>query len=363
MRLGRGDHAVRRRAVAAGALGAVALLSSCAVSEPMPAPTPTPTYTSTYVTPEPMTLAPLTGVSVPVGALTAPSLAAKVDNHTAARPQFGLEHTDIVFEELVEGGLTRYVAIWHSNVPAEIGPVRSIRPMDPDIISPFGGIVAYSGGQQRFVQMMRDTNVYNAIHGQADTADLMFRVKGRPGPHDVLVRAPELIARHLDLAAPQQQFSFAPDVASSSAARAGFPTATIDLVFGAPSKPSWAWDAGRGVWARYQSGVPDLDNSGVPFSAVNVIVLSVPVTVSQSIPKTELIGSGAAWISTGGMTVQATWIKGARESVIRLVDDTGTVVRLGPGNSWIELVPHSGSISFTAPPPPPEPEPTDSATS
>jgi hypothetical protein len=338
------------RAFAGLALGAVALLTACTPQGPMP--TPTPTYSSTYLTPEPTALAPLTGETVPAGSLTAPSLAAKVDNHPDARPQFGLERTDLVFEELVEGGLTRYVAVWHSDVPAEIGPVRSIRPMDPDIISPLGGIVAYSGGQQRFVAMMRDTNVYNAIHGQADTADLMFRVDGRPGPHDVLVRAPELIARHLDLAAPAQQFAFAPDVASSSAVREGTPTESMALRFGSSSAPGWVWDATRGVWARSQGGAPDLDITGVPYSAVNVVIVRVPVTVSQNIPKTELIGSGEAWVSTGGMTIHATWSKGSRGEAIRLVDDTGTVVRLAPGNSWIELVPLAGSVAFTAPPPP-----------
>jgi hypothetical protein len=358
MRQGRGGRVFAGRTLGVVALSSVALLSACAQA---PMPTPTPTYSSTYLTPEPTALAPLTGESVPVGSLTAPSLAAKVDNHPDARPQFGLERTDLVFEELVEGGLTRYVAVWHSDVPADIGPVRSIRPMDPDIISPLGGIVAYSGGQQRFVAMMRDTNVYNAIHGQADTADLMYRVDGRPGPHDVLVRAPELIARHLDLAAPAQQFSFAPDVASASAVREGTPTESMALVFGSSSKPGWTWDAARGMWARSQSGAPDLDNAGVPFSAVNVVIIRVPVTVSQSIPKTELIGGGEAWVSTGGMTIHATWSKGSRGEAIRLVDDTGTVIRLAPGNSWIELVPLAGSVAFTAPPPPPAPAPTESA--
>jgi len=353
MRQGRGS-----RASVIVAAAVVALLSACGPLTPTP--TPTPTYSSTYLPPEPTALAPLTGETVPVGALTAPSLAAKVDNHPDARPQIGLEHTDLVFEELVEGGLTRYVAVWQSDVPAEIGPIRSIRPMDPDIVSPLGGIIAYSGGQSRFVVMMQQTNVYNAIHGQADTADLMFRTPAKRGPHDVVVRAPELIARHLDLPAPAQQFAFAPDLAASSAMREGTPTASIALRFGSSSAPSWNWDAGRGVWARSQSGTPDVDSSGVPYSAVNVVVIRVPVTVSQSIPKTELIGSGEAWVSSGGMTVHATWSKGSRTDPIRLVDDTGTVVRLAPGNSWIELVPLAGSAEFTAPPPPPAPASTES---
>jgi hypothetical protein len=351
--MGRGSA----RRVAIGALAVVALLSGCANLEPTLTPMPTPTYSSTYVTPEPTDLAPLTGESIPVGSLTAPSLAAKVDNHPDARPQFGLERTDIVFEELVEGGLTRYVAVWHSDVPAEIGPVRSIRPMDPDIVSPLGGIIAYSGGQYRFVVMMQETNVYNAIHGQADTADLMYRVDGRPGPHDVLVRAPQLIARHLDLPAPAQQFAFAPDVASSSAVVEGTPVASMALRFGAASAPSWVWNATLGVWQRSQNGSPDLDIGGQPFSAVNVVIVRVPVTVTHSIPKTELIGSGEAWVSSGGQTIHATWSKGSQRAPIRLVDDTGTVIQLAPGNSWVELVPLAGSVAFTAPPPPPTESP------
>ena len=330
--------------VAAG--GLVLLLAGC-VGEPMPVPTPE--YTSTYITPPPLVLAPLTGEILPEGTVLGPSLAAKIDNHVDARPQVGLEHTDLVFEELVEGGLTRYVAVWQSDVPAEIGPIRSIRPMDPDIISPLGGIVAYSGGQDRFVRAMKATGVYNAIHGQADTADVMFRTDTKKAPHNVLVRAPALIALHADLPAPSQQFAFAPDRASSSAVRDGSPVASIALRFGAPSTPSWTFDPASGRYLRAQSGVADLDGAGAQLSADNVIVLRVPVGNDGGVPKTLLIGSGEAWISSGGSTIAAVWSKPTQTGLIRLVDGAGNVVRLAPGNSWIELVPLSGSADFTAP--------------
>jgi hypothetical protein len=312
-------------------------------------PVPSPTYTSSYVAPPATTLTPLTGEVIPVGTTLGPSLAAKVDNHVDARPQVGLEHTDLVFEELVEGGLTRYVAVWQSDVPAEIGPIRSIRPMDPDIISPLGGIVAYSGGQFRFVQAMKATNVYNAIHGQSDTADVMYRTKTKRSPHDVLVRAPELIAKHAEIVAPGQQFAFAPDAAGSTALREGSPTSQIALRFGAPSTPSWNFDPASGRYLRFQSGAADLDAAGAQLSASNVIVIRVPIGNDGGVPKTELIGGGDAWISSGGSTVHATWTKGSQSALIRLVDDTGTVIRLAPGNSWIELVPLSGDAQFTAP--------------
>lgn len=339
----------RRGGVLLALTAGSALLAGCG-SSPMPTPSPTPSYTSDYVEPAPVALAPLTGETVPVGALGTPSLAAKVDNHPDARPQVGLERADLVVEELVEGGLTRYVAVWHSDVPAEIGPIRSIRPMDPDIISPFGGIVAYSGGQYRFVEMMRATNVYNAIHGQRDTDDLMFRTPDKPGPHDVLVRAPQLIAAHADLAPPPQQFAFAEGLLSSSPVREGEYVRSLDLRFSTASQRGWTWNGVRGVFERSQDGVVDRDPRGVPYSAVNVVVIRVPVTVSQQIPKTELIGSGEAWVASGGRLLHATWSKGSATKPLRLVDDTGAVVRLAPGNSWIELVPLGGSASFEFPP-------------
>ena len=210
---------MRGGAAALSGVTAVALAGLLGACVGTPMPVPSPEYTSHYVAPPPTRLAPLTGVVLEPGAELGPSLAAKIDNHPDARPQVGLEHTDLVFEELVEGGLTRYIAVWQSDVPGEIGPIRSIRPMDPDIISPFGGIVAYSGGQFRFVEAMKATDVYNAIHGQADTADVMFRTDDKVAPHNVIVRAKRLIAKHADLKPPPQSFAFAIDVSASSAVR------------------------------------------------------------------------------------------------------------------------------------------------
>jgi len=327
-------------------------LAGCSPTASMPTPpaTPSPSYTSSYETPAPVVYAPLTGLPVDDPAsLEHPALAAKIDNLDVARPQYGIEATDLVFEELVEGGLTRYVAVWHSNVPDEIGPVRSIRPMDPDIVSPLGGIVAYSGGQQRFVQLMRSTEVYNAVHGFDDTADYMYRTREKAAPHNVILRAGEFVEQHLDLAPPPQQYSYAETAADATAARVGEPVAGVDLVFGVPSKPSWRWDAGSARWLRFQSGgAPDVDAHGDQLSAVNLVIVRVGVSNDRGVPKTELIGSGEAWVLTGGSVVSAVWSKDSRTAPIRLVDDTGAVIRLAPGNSWIELVPKSGSVTTVA---------------
>lgn len=312
----------------------------------MPTPTPSPSYTSTYETPAPTVIAPLTGEVIEAGLALNPSLAAKIDNHVEARPQIGLERTDIVFEELVEGGLTRYVAIWQSDVPDEIGPIRSIRPMDPDIVSAFGGIICYSGGQPRFVALMKQAPVFNAVHGQAATADTMYRTKTKTAPHNVIVKAAIIVGQHLELAAPAQQFAFSVDTASSTAVKDGVASSAVNLVFSNASAPSWTWSATTGTYLRAQKGVADMDSNGAQLGAVNVIAVRVGVDTSLGVPKTHLIGSGEAWVSSGGNTIHATWSKDSATSAIALRDDQGITIRLAPGNTWIELVPNGGSVTL-----------------
>ncbi|MCU1571790.1 MAG: hypothetical protein JWR33_2531 [Naasia sp.] len=314
----------------------------------VPPAEPRPSSTSSYAGPNASEIAPLRGTTVPAGSVRRPALAAKIDNLEDARPQWGLERADVVFEELVEGGLTRYLGVWHSDVPDLIGPIRSIRPMDPDIVAPFGGIIAYSGGQPIFVGMMEATGLYNAVHGNADTAGLFFRTDERESPHDVLLRAPELISAHRELAAPPQQFAYGLDAASSSAGRSGDPVSRIDVVFSDSRYPAWAWSAKRGQYLRLQEGAPDTDSAGAQLGATNVVVLRVAIDRTfGSVPKTVLVGSGDGWLATGGKAVHVTWSKAASAAPIQLLDDLGLPARLAPGNTWIELLPDDGLLTLT----------------
>lgn len=261
----------------------------------------------------------------------------------------GLERTDLLFEELVEGGITRYVAVWQSDIPEILGPVRSIRPMDPDIVSPFGGIICYSGGQSRFVQLMQATPVYNAIHGQSDTEDTFFRTNDKDAPHNVMVRAKQVLAQHPDIAAPQQQFAYSLDGPSSTAAKIGAPTAVIAYRFSSIYYGTWVWDATAQKWMRVQQDEVDRDSYGNQLSANNVVVIRVNVVNDKGVPKTELYGGGEAWISSGGATVHGSWSKAASTEPIRLADDNGVTLRLAAGNTWFELIPPGGSVDFVSP--------------
>lgn len=333
------------RLVRAVALAAAATVALAACSSPAPMPTPTPTVSPTPV--DPLVTAPLTGVLARTSTLKHSSLSAKIDNHEEARPQWGLNQTDVVYEELVEGGLTRYVAIWHSQVPSVIGPVRSIRPMDPDIISPYLGIVAYSGGQQKFVSMMQDTPVYNAVHGRDDTEAFMYREDSKDAPHNVAVKARELIAAHSDLAAPRTMFSFSFDQKGLFSSWTGQPATHIDVRFSDSRYPSWVYDATTKKYLRFQEGEPDLDSEKKQISATNIIVMMVEIDHTYGyVPKTVLVATGKGFIATHGTYIPVTWSKKSAGDPVVYTTADGRPVTLSPGNTWIEMPPTYGSVAF-----------------
>src|SRR5690625_2391460 len=126
--------------VAAGLLALGACSSAEEPPAPSPTPTPTPEPTTVEPTPEPTPEPtwPLTGMPADDEA-EHPAVAVKVENTVMARPQTGLEYADIVWEEMVEGGITRFNAVYHSQQPEVVGPIRSLRPMDVGISLPLGG--------------------------------------------------------------------------------------------------------------------------------------------------------------------------------------------------------------------------------
>lgn len=336
----------------------IALVSGCASGgSPTAAPTPSET-------PKVYETAPLTGIKFEQGTnpfLAGPSVACKIDNLDVARPQLGLNSADIVFDEMVEGGLTRFVAVFHSNKPQAIGPVRSIRPMDPDIISPFGGIVCYSGGQLKFVKMMQATSVFNANETEEQGKGTFTRAADREAPHNVIVNIAKLAEAHPDLTPPAQFFTYSADAASSSAGAAGDAVKSFKVYFPA-ALAEWVWDAKAGVWLRNQDGKLDTDKAdGSTISTVNVVVMKVKVDHQYGhVPKDLVIGTGTATVFTGGKMIKAAWSKSSQTAPIVLTDLTGEAINLAPGRTWVELQPtesEGGKLKVTAAPTP-TPTPT-----
>lgn len=291
--------------------------------------------------------APLTGVQYTDGSnsfLAGPVVMGKIDNSPEARPQLGLSQADIVIDEMVEGGLTRFLAIWHSQQPVEFGPIRSVRPMDPDLATAFGGIIAYSGGQRPFVAAMQASGIYNATETSEQTLGTMERVKDRYAPHNLFVKAQALQAQHVALGAPRSPFSFSKDAASASAViDGGQSVKSVTAQFPAATA-IWTWNGQKFV--RTQDGKPHTDAlDGKQLSAVNVVVLRVAVDRSFRdprygfVPKTLLEGTGKGTVFTGGKAIEVTWTKNSAGEYVALTEANGSVVKLAPGNTWFELVP------------------------
>jgi len=336
------------------------LLTGCA-----PAATPTETKT-----PEPVYVtAPLTGVKYEENSTQAQnikksSVACKIDNSEAARPQLNLNRTDIVFDEMVEGGLTRLVAIWQSDLPDAVGPVRSIRPMDPDILSAFGGIVCYSGGQAIFTNMMRNTNVFNASETTEQGKGTFSRTKDREAPHNVIVNVNKLSTDHPEIPAPAAQFNYSKDLASSSAATSGTGIKEVSVYY--PSAlATWTTNTDSTKFLRTQDKKPHLDAADQSqLQTTNVVIMQVDVDRSYkdhkygNVPKDVVIGTGKAYGFTAGKMLEATWSKPSRQTSIQLTAADGSPITLAPGNTWVELQPKAEGKTVITPSATPTPSPT-----
>jgi hypothetical protein len=295
---------------------------------------------------------PLTGVeSGPVA--PHPALAVKIENSADSRPQTGLGAADMVWEEVVEGGITRFVAVYHSTLPPEIGPIRSVRPMDAAIAAPLHGLLAFSGGQRGFVDAIAGAGVQvvsmDAGHGG------FYRSSKRYAPHNVYANPADFLAQadpgHLT--DPAAQFAMAKPDQTPSAVASGVPSTAVKLKLSGMSFPTWTWNPTSSRWDRAEGTTPAVGADGAPLTAANVVVLRVGVVntgtfdpAGNPVPDMQMIGTGEALVATGGRTLTATWTKNSPAEPVSLTGPDGAPILLGPGNTWVELVPNrTGSVS------------------
>ncbi|SCX49043.1 Protein of unknown function [Klenkia marina] len=338
------------------------LLAGCGSEAAAPAAAPTsteaaPATTAAPVaTPAPQPVAPLTGL--PVAAVDPrPALAVKIENPPIARPQAGLTEADIVWEQVVEGGTSRFVAVYQSRLPASIGPVRSTRPMDPAIAAPLRGLFATSGGQGQYLSAVSASGLQLFSFDAGD--DGFARQGPRQAPHNVYLDPAALYAaadaEHQ--APPAAQFGYAPTAGTQTTIAQGSAASGLDLQLSPDATPSWTWDPVARSWARAEAGTPATAADGVRVSATNVVVLRVEVVATDAVdpagnpvPETLLAGrTGEGLVATAGRTVPITWTKGGDGDPVTLAAPDGSPVLLAPGTTWVELVP-TGSGAVTVVP-------------
>jgi len=296
------------------------------------------TSTSTTSTTNPLrgVIAPLTGVrDVTSGAARRPALTIKVENTPMARPQIGLDQADVVYEEVVESNITRLLAIFQSHVPGVVGPVRSVRRTDQGVVTPIGGIFAYSGGAQYAIASIRTAPV--TLVDETRAGDAMFRDHSREKPHNLFAKPAALFAFGGTPVPPPPIFAYR----GSHAGVRGTSVRHVDVGFGNGYAVSYDWNTERQSWDRSIFGHTDLVASGVQESPRNVVALFVNYSGGAGVigAEAELVGEGHAVVFTAGHRIDGRWVRPDRSRPIGLRDASGAVLRLTPGQTWVELAP------------------------
>lgn len=290
--------------------------------------------------------APLTGLPMPGDTAGRPAISVKVDNLDAAsataRPQAGLAQADVVVEQLVEGGITRFVAVLHSTDAADVGPVRSARTTDIDLVPMFGrSLFAYSGGNGGVLAAVRASDRF--VERGGGGAPAYHRVSDRRAPHNLFLRPAELWARPGDAAAPPALGPFAATPAAGDAIEG----VSVSWSGAASVGVSWVWSVGDARWVRHQRGTVHVAADGYAVGPRNVILMFVeyrPSAVDARSPEAVTVGSGEAWVLRDGRLVRGRWQRADGGAPLTIVDDAGTPVALTPGRTWIELVAPGGAV-------------------
>jgi hypothetical protein len=286
------------------------------------------------------TTCPLTGVPkkhIP----NRPALAVKVENLPEARPQAGLNSTDVVYEEPVEGGITRFIAIFQCRSSSRVGPVRSARMTDSMVLPQYSHpVFGYAGGVAQVVHAVDAAGVKDENFNIAVNA--YQRDPNRPEPHNVYTSTQALwkAAAKAHEGAPQPVFQYG-DLPGTTK-KVGF----VHLGFSSYSDVYWRWNSHRQAWLRFHGTVPHTIEGGGQVSATNVVVQVVKIrydgladVIGTPSPEAVTVGSGKAYVFRDGRMIVGKWTRDKAGDLTQFQTRSGDTIELAPGNTWVELFP------------------------
>jgi hypothetical protein len=334
--------------VAAAAVALSGGSSKDDAGEPKPPAAPT-----TVKPPKPGRPAPLTGVVDKSGAsFTRPAITVKINN-TGAAKQYGVDQADVVYEEVVEGGITRLAAIFNSHAPERVGPVRSVRKTDQSIVWPIGGVFVYSGGAQYAIDSINTAPVVQLDETRA--GPLMYRADGteyqggsdyQNAPYNLWAKVDQMYATpDAKPIPPKPLFTYR----AAKAKVAGTPAGHVIVGFDNGFETTWDWDKASGTWLRSKLGGPDIDADNVRLAPKNVVVMFIQYEGGVGALQAEgvLTGTGNAIVFTQGKEIKGTWSRPDKEKGAQLLDANGKVIPLTPGQTWVELPDVSYTVTAT----------------
>ncbi|MFM2079312.1 MAG: hypothetical protein RJA49_3202 [Actinomycetota bacterium] len=341
--------------------GGAAFLAACSKGSAAPAETTLPEATSSTIPPTtattiaattttvapttttlPPPVQPLTGLPLKDPALLARvALVVKVSNDRGARPQTGLNDADIVFEAW-GAGPTRFATIWHSKDADFVGPIRSCREQDVNLVGEFNhAVFACSGGNAGNINLLRNSDLLLITEGKGPGWELD---PNKHRPHKTHANTAFLRSNAPDRKGPEQQFHYR---ALGQKAIGGQVMNGFDLqmqqVF-----VQWRHDTKTDTYVRFQDGGPHTLANGHQVSTDNVIITWLAYEPSHTdgrSPNGTTTGKGKALVFTGGRMITGTWKRAHREDPFEFTDTKHKPVLLKPGRTFIELA-NGGTGSF-----------------
>jgi hypothetical protein len=358
-----------------------------ALTRPAPEPAPEPEEEPIVVEdipeeikPETWTF-PLTGIeTADKEATLSRILSVKIENTPMARPQTGVSGADVVYETVTEGGITRFNCLFQSEIPSEVGPVRSGRLSDTFIVPQYDALFFYSGANAYVNRQLANTGLDNMSHGVASS--LYYRVNYREAPHNLYLNLPKAytLASEMGFATTvetPQALEFAEAGADGAtgadggdsgagaeagveaegagaeqgATRKSYPDAAgITVPFSDGYIAQWTWDSATKTYLRSMDGATLDAATDAQIAANNVVVLWANyVTASEDKKKTffvDLNGPGTAALFIDGKRIDGTW-ESDGVTPPRFKDSTGTPILLTPGKTWFQVLNTTEDVTIT----------------
>lgn len=292
---------------------------------------------------------PLSGEPLPDGELAdRAAVVVKVSNNdaTARRALNGVDQADLIYEERIEQQATRFAVVFHSELPEEVGSVRSGRTTDIQIVSNLNRpVFAFSGANDGVHSQLRQAeNEGLLIRASADFGDSEFsRTSDFRAPNNLVVDTVSLLENAEGGEAPNPVFDYSDNVISLGAPAAGVRVAArIDALF--------VWSTADDAWLRFQEREPLVTQDGVSLAPENVVVMTtsyVPSAVDANSVDAITVGTGDVMVLSRGFLVEGTWTREFERDPITLQTNDGQTIGLAPGQTWISLTPAGTAVEIS----------------
>jgi hypothetical protein len=286
--------------------------------------------------------APLTGIGSMVE-INDRIIAVMMNNHGKARPQSGLDQADMVYEILAEGWITRLVALYQSQSPEVIGPVRSIRPYLTDLATGFDAVFAHAGGSQEALNTVQNRGlasldeIYNAGHA-------FYRVNFRKMPHNLYTNV-EMLRKGADSRGHRTD-SDIPTIPFKDPKEEmlGDDAKWIEIEYHSTYQVAYEYDPETQLYTRYVRGEPHLDmETEKALTTTNVFVIETSHRILDNVGRRaiDVMSEGEGYLFQRGKMQKVDWKR--VDGVIRPMKD-GEEVGLYPGTTWVNIIPNSPGL-------------------